>query len=861
MDGPTTSQRQPLLPSSRWAGAPPKRRRMTDRDGDAALPSSPTTVVVTPRAAGDGGGGGMSDGDRRLGDDGDSGGSVDSLISVDSLGGVNSLRSVDSLGSNDSLGSTDSLGSSDSLGSIDGINGGRWPSSSPTVSRRRPPLPRPVERIARRGGGGCAGLRAPPRGGMPLFSLSAALRLAQQSRDRWMERPVVCDGSLPPPPARRSRPALMLPLGGGSDGALGRARQALLAGRFSKERTAAAASPSAPRATGVEGSLFGILPPPVLTKIMQHLLRSLIPDDAPPELLRGCLPTTGGAASAATVPVACVVPPVIVDGGWARPAAPKRPRTSLAGAFVPRAAPAAPMAAAATTTAAAVASRPNPATAELDLSLAVTVDASLWAAASPVFSTCRLLRAALLRAVAVVDVDVPGLGGLPPDDCGSEPAAIAAALTKLRRSLVPALGRCPNLTAVRLALPYGWAGLPAAAEAAADGAAAILRSARSSLRSVALEAHVLPPSIVRALRHIVALAHLDVTEVDVADNACALAELCFRHGRSLRHLGVMRHDGRCAREVATITAALGRCEALTSVRFGCGVSAAVLRGLSPKAAVSLGRVEFGAAVVEPDDLLAGLPAAARAVRHLSVVGASGATVDCLATAIGRLPQLETLETPLVLAQGEDAADLGTALAAAAPATTLSELVVCSAVDDAGLVALAAIPGLTSLTLDDASALSRGGVGALAAAPALRRLVIKEMGADAAAFPAAAVAAVVEAPAPPSLSQVTHLEVEDVALPVLLPSLLRGMDNLRHVRLCRCAVDADDDMAAAGADAAAAAIAVPGPPACSTIGILAALPALVSACVEFCPPLSETSLDVLAWQRSRQDVHITVVGEV
>jgi len=843
---------------------------MSDRDDDAALPSSPTTVVVAARVAGDSGGGGMSDDGRRLGDGGDSGGSVDSLISVDSFGGVNSLRSVDSLSSNDSLGSTDSLGSSDSLGSIDGINGGRWSSSSPPVSRRRPPLPRPVERMARRGGGGCAGLLAPPRGGMPLFSLSAALRLAHQSRDRWMERAVVCDGSLPPPPARRSRPAPMLPLGGGSDGALGRARQSLLAGRFAKERTvastaavavAATASSSAPRATGVEGSLFGILPPPVLTKIMQHLLRSLIPDDAPPELLRGCLPMTGGAATAAAVAVASGVPPVNVDGGWARPAAPKRPRTSLAGAFAPRVAPAAQMAAALTTTAAAVAPRPNSATAELDLSLAVTVDASLWAAASPVFSTCRLLRAALLRAVAVVDVDVPGLGGLPPDDCGSAPAAIGVALTKLRRSLVPALGRCPNLTAVRLALPYGWAGLPAAAEAAADGAAAVLRSARSSLRSVALEAHVLPPSIVRALRHIVALAHLDVTEVDVADNACALAELCFRHGRSLRHLGVMRHDGRCAREVATITAALGRCEALTSVRFGCGVSAAVLRGLSPKAAVTLERVEFGAAVVEPDALLAGLPAAARAVRHLSVVGASGATVGCLASAIGRLPQLETLETPLVLAQGEGAEDLGTALAAAAQATALSELVVCSGVDDAGLVALAAIPGLTSLTLDDASALSRGGVSALATASSLRRLVIKEMGADAAAFPAAAVAAAVEAPAPPSLSQVTHLEVEDVASPVLLPNLLRGMVNLRHVRLCRCAVDAKDDMAAAGADAAASSIAIPEPPACSAIGILAALPALVSACVEFCPPLSETSPDVLAWQRARQDVHITVVGEV
>eukprot|EP00168_Porphyra_purpurea_P021597 TRINITY_DN969_c0_g1_i22.p1 TRINITY_DN969_c0_g1~~TRINITY_DN969_c0_g1_i22.p1 ORF type:complete len:591 (+),score=144.61 TRINITY_DN969_c0_g1_i22:413-2185(+) len=509
----------------------------------------------------------------------------------------------------------------------------------------------------------------------------------------------------------------MLPLGGGSDRALGRARQALLVGGFAKERTtaaavapavAAAALPSTRRAAGAEGSLFGILPPPVLTRIMQHLLRSLIPDDAPPELLRGCLPTAGDAATAAAVSVVSGAPLEVVDGGWARPAAPKRPRTSLSGACTPRAAPTAPMAAIATSTVATVASRATPATAGLDLSLAVTVDASLWAASSPVFSTCRLLRAALLRAVAVVDMNVPSLGGLALDDCGSDPAAIRVALTKLRGSLVPALGRCPNLTAVRLALPYGWAGLPAAAEAAADGAAAVLRSARSSLRSVALEAHVLSPSIVRALRHIGALAHLDVTEVDVADNACALAELCFRHGRSLRHLGVMRHDGRCAREMATITAALGRCEALTSVRFGCGVSAAVLRGLSPKAAVSLGRVEFGAPVVEPNDLLAGLPAAAPGVTHLSVVGASGVTVGCLAAAVGQLPQLATLETPLVLARGESAGDLGTALAAAAPATALSELVVCSGVDDAGLVALAAIPGLTSLTLDDASALSRGG---------------------------------------------------------------------------------------------------------------------------------------------------------
>ncbi|KAK1866575.1 hypothetical protein I4F81_009091 [Pyropia yezoensis] len=215
----------------------------------------------------------------------------------------------------------------------------------------------------------------------------------------------------------------------------------------------------------------------------------------------------------------------------------------------------------------------------VDLSLAVTVDASLWAAAAPVLSSCRLLRGALLSAVAVVDVDVPALGALSPDDCAPPPGAVRRALTVLRGSLVPALSR---------------------------------------LRAVALEAHVLPPRVVHALRRVAELSHLDVTEVDVADNAGALAELCSVHGRTLRHLGVMRHDGRAVREVATVTAALGRCEALSSVRFGCGVSAAVLGGLSPKVGVSLGRVEFGSPVVEPAALLATLPAVAPRLVHLSV---------------------------------------------------------------------------------------------------------------------------------------------------------------------------------------------------------------------------------------------------
>lgn len=185
--------------------------------------------------------------------------------------------------------------------------------------------------------------------------------------------------------------------------------------------------------------------------------------------------------------------------------------------------------------------------------------------------------------------------------------------------------------------------------------------------------------MVHALRRVAALAHLDVTEVDVADNAGALAELCSVHGRTLRHLGVMRHDGRVVREVATVTAALGRCEALSSVRFGCGVSAAVLGGLSPKVGVSLGRLEFGNPVVDADALLAALPAVAPRLVHLSVVGVAGVGVDALAAAVGRLPHLTSLVTPLCLAPGE-----GAAAATGGPSV---------------VAALAALPGLASAAVE------------------------------------------------------------------------------------------------------------------------------------------------------------------
>ncbi|KAK1865662.1 hypothetical protein I4F81_008192 [Pyropia yezoensis] len=133
---------------------------------------------------------------------------------------------------------------------------------------------------------------------------------------------------------------------------------------------------------------------------------------------------------------------------------------------------------------------------------------------------------------------------------------------------------------------------------------------------------------------------------------------------------------------------------LASVRFGCGMSAAVLGGLSPKVAVSLGRLEFGSPVVDADALLAALPAVAPRLVHLSVVGVEGVGVAALAAAVGRLPRLPSLVTPLL-------------------------------VDDAGL---AAVGGLERLTLDDASRVTPTGVGALAAAAALRRLVVKELGA-------------------------------------------------------------------------------------------------------------------------------------
>ncbi|GAB0496025.1 hypothetical protein MMPV_007335, partial [Pyropia vietnamensis] len=945
-----------------WSGAPPKRRRMgagvvnaaplTDADTDAP-PRSPTTVLAAMTGTGGGGGGGDTCGgptttptDRTSGDStGDAGSSADSLESVDCLRGMHPLE----------------RSASTTVVPEAAVAAAAPTAARATVSRRRPPLPhgRPRPRLEQLS-------PLPPRPVGGFCSSPTTLRAAAAAANSWVPPPSVAAAVSSPPGCPRSirrRLAVSGRSGSGSvaeaalaaarvagldrlwaahrlwsaerltadsaaaglrrrahpSGAANAAAAAMCARRMAAQQwaAAAAAQASARAAAAAEkpaivrpppraaAGLFGSLPAPALTRIMQHLLRSLGADDAPPELLRGCLPEEPTEADERRAPPAVPVVPV-------GPIPKKRPRrggsSGLAAAALPAfgagVMPAPPLAPNAPGSSVGDASTTSPlrssSSGGVDLSLAVTVDAPLWAAAAPVLSTCRLLRAALLSAVAVVDVDVPALGGLSPDDCAPPAGAVRHALTTLRGSLVPALSRCPHLTAVRLALPYGWAaaaseangvigggvggscsGLAAAAAAAADGVAAIVYAARATLRAVALEAHVLPPRVVHALRRVVTLAHLDVTEVDVADNAGALAELCSVHGRSLRHLGVMRHDGRVVREVATVTAALGRCEALSSVRFGCGVSAAVLGGLSPKVGVSLVRVEFGSPVVDAEALLAALPGVAPRLVHLSVVGVAGVGVATLAAAVARLPRLISLVTPLCLAPGEGAAALGAALAnvRAAPSGAgevarrvgLRELVVCSPVDDNGLAAVAAVRGLERLTLDDASRVTPRGVGVLAAAPDLRRLIVKEMGTAApTAAPQQPPPVLPPPPPPPPLAQLTHLEVEDVAAPAAA-GLLRGATGLRHVRLCRCGViGAGSSVREGGGGGRSPSSAPPMPPPTvstpaaaggpSVVSALAALPGLVSAAVEFCAPHAEASAEVVAWRWARRDVRITVVAD-